>query len=61
MNDNELLLDAYIAATTVPWAEVVIFAGLVIGFAVPAMCALMWLTAPIPIRRFFEGYRGAGF
>ena len=58
---ENLLLDAYIAATTVPWAEVVIFAGRVIGFAVPTMCALWWLTVPIPIRRVFEGYRGAGF
>ena len=61
MNDNELLLDVYIAATTVPFKEVFVFYGLVIASCFLLMYAACWLSAPPGVRRSGDGYRGAGF
>ena len=61
MNDNELLLDAYIAATTVPFKEVFVFYGLVIASAFLLLGAAIWLSSPPSVRRSLDDYRGAGF
>ena len=49
---GNLLSDVYTAATTVPWAEVLIYFAIVVLPSTALMCAALWVSSDPQMKRY---------
>ena len=49
---GNLLSDVYIAATTVPWAEVITWFAIVVLPGTSLMCSAMWVSSDPQMKRY---------